>query len=66
MIARRYSAKKLSFKISQNSQRNSCVESLFNTVEGLQAISPATLLKRELRTGVSEPAVADLLQNKFS
>ena len=33
------------------------LESLSNSVKGLQAVRLATLLKREPHTGVSEPAV---------
>ena len=64
MIARRCSAKKVSLKISQNSQRNvlqplsnTVLQSLSNTVKGHQAVRLATLLKRDPHTDVSEPSV---------
>ena len=56
-VARMCSTKKFSFKLHKISRTIPVLESLSNTVKGLQAIRLATLLKRNPRTSVLEPAV---------
>ena len=48
--------KKAFLKLTQNSQKILVLESP-NTVKGFQTIRLATLLKRDIHTGVLEPAV---------
>ena len=56
MFARRCSTKKLPLKL-RKIHRKSALKCLSNTVKGLYAVRYATLLKRNPRTSVSEPAV---------
>ena len=55
MIGRRCFTKKASLKVMQNSQKK-CAR-VSNAVKDLYAVRLATLLKRNPRTSVSEPAV---------
>ena len=55
--ARRSSTKKLSLKLHKTCRKIPVLESLSDNVKGLQAIRLATLLKRNPRTSVLEPAV---------
>ena len=63
MFARKCSPKKLSSKLRKIHREIPVVESLSNSVKCVQAVRFATLLKRDPRTGVSEPAVRRSLQN---
>ena len=56
-VARRCSKKKLSLKLHKICRKIPVLESLPNTVKGLQVIRLATLLKRNPHTSVLEPAV---------
>ena len=56
-VARRCSTEKLSLKLHNICRKIPVLESLSNTVKGLQAIRLATLLKRNPRSSVLEPAV---------
>ena len=56
MVVRKCSAKRLSWKFHKIHREIPELESLSNTVKGLQAVSPEILSKREPGTGVSEPA----------
>ena len=56
-VARRCSTKKLYLKLHKIWRKIPVLESLSNTVKGLQAITLATLLKRNPRTSALEPAV---------
>ena len=56
-VAGRCSTKKLSLKLHKICGKIPVLESLSNTVKGVQAIRPATLLKRNPRNSVLEPAV---------
>ena len=56
-VARRCSTKKLSLKLNKISRKITVLEPLSNTAKGLQAIRLATLLKRNHRISVLEPAV---------
>ena len=57
MVARRCSAKKFSKKFHKIHKEIPVPQSLSNTVKDFQAVRLATLLKRDPRTGVSEPVV---------
>ena len=48
--------KKVFLKIIQNSLKTPELESLSNTAKGLQAVRPATLLKRNPSTDVNQPS----------
>ena len=63
MVARNFSAKKTFLKISQNSQINTC---LSNTVECLQAVMLATLLKNDPALVFQKKPFIDPLQNRCS
>ena len=56
-VARRCSTTKLFLKLHKIRRKMPLLESLSNTIKGLQAIRLATLLKRNPRTSVLEPAV---------
>ena len=58
VVAKRCSAKKLSKKLHKIHNKIPVLESLFNTVEGVQAVRLGTLLNINLCTGVLEPAVS--------
>ena len=58
-VARRCSTKKLSLKLHKICGKISVLESLSNTVKGLQVIRLATLLKRNPRSSVLEPTVRE-------
>ena len=63
-VIRRYSLKKVFFKISRNSQENTCARvSFFNKVAGLR---PATLLKKRLWHRCFPVNFAKFLRNLFS
>ena len=57
VVARCSTKKKLSLKLHKIHRKVPVLESLSNTVKGLQAIRLASLLMRNPRTGVLEPAV---------
>ena len=46
-------------------RETSMLESLFNKAAGLQAFEPATLLKRDFRTGVIPVNIAEFLRTAF-
>ena len=56
-VAKRCFKKKLSLKLHKICRKIPVLESLSNTVKGLQAIRLATLLKRNPHISVLEPAV---------
>ena len=57
MVARKFSAKKVSKKFRKIHIEIPALESLSNTAKCLQPIRLAALLKRDPRTDISEPAV---------
>ena len=57
VVARSCSTKKLPLKLHKTQRKMPALKSLSNTAKGLQAVRLATLLKRNPRTGVLEPAV---------
>ena len=57
VVARRCCAKNLPKKCYKIHREIPVLESLSNTAKCLYAVWPATLLKKNPRTGVSEPAV---------
>ena len=57
VVARKCSAKKLLYKFHKIHTEIPVLESLSNIIKGLPAIRLWTLLKRDPRTGVSEPAL---------
>ena len=64
--ARRCSTKKLFLKLHKICRKIPVLESLSNTVKGLPAIRLATLLKRNPRSSVLEPAVRKCSLNRRS
>ena len=57
VFARTCSIKKTFLKITQNSQKNTLLDSLSKTIKGFHAVRLATLLKTNPRTGLLESAV---------
>ena len=57
MVARRCSAKHFSKKFHKTHREIPLLQSLSNTVKGLQTVRLVTLLERDHGTSVSEPAV---------
>ena len=57
VVAGRFSTKKLSQKLQKIHRKIPVLESLSDTAKGLHAVRLATLLKRNPRAGVLEPAV---------